>query len=333
MAVLHNVDFLEARPEERVARAEVENVARAVAASLEGHEVALVPVESDLSRLRARLLDFRPDCAFNLCESLANDGRLESAVPLILELMDIPFTGSPPEALGRAVEKHALNVTLRTHGVPAPPGQLLHGPDDRCELAFPLLVKPSREDGSIGISAKSVVRSQHELRAVVTEITSELRQPCLVEPFIEGREFAVSLLGWPEPEPMPLTEIDFSRLPPGAPHIVCYRAKWELESAECRGTVPRVDPALPDAAKARIRAAALGAFRIAGLRDYGRVDVRLSPDGTPWVIDVNPNCDLSPDAGFARAARAGGIEFPALVRRLLSMAISRSANAHERQTA
>ena len=332
IAILHNDDFLESRPHELLARADVEHVAHAVAAALEGHDVALLPVEADLSRLRRRLEEFRPDCAFNLCESLLNDGRLESAVPLVLELMDMPFTGSTADALGRAVEKHELNQLLRARGVPAPAGQLFTSADARCELPFPLMVKPAREDGSIGISARSLVRSEGELRGAVEEVLTVLRQPCLVEQYVDGREFAVSLLGGPEPDVLPLSEIDFSLLPPGAPRLVCYRAKWDLESAECKGTVPRTDPDLPDALRSRIRDAARAAFRIAGLRDYGRVDLRVSADGVPWVIDVNPNCDLSPDAGFARAARAAGIEFPQLVRRLVAMALQRAAPA-ARQTA
>jgi D-alanine-D-alanine ligase len=303
-----------------------------VAAALDGCEVELVPVEADLSKLRARLLELRPDCAFNLCESIANDGRLESAVPLVLELMDVPFTGSPPEALGRAVEKHSLNLLLRKLGIPAPAGQLMHSAAQPCQLPFPLIVKPSREDGSIGISPRSLVHDARSLRAAVDEVISALHQPCLVEQYVEGREFAVSLLGWPEPEALPITEIDFSLLPPGAPRLVCYRAKWEPSSPEFRGTVPRLDAPLPAPLASRIRDVAAGAFRAAGLRDYGRIDIRLSADGVPWVIDVNPNCDLAPDAGFARAARAGGVEYAALVRRLVSLAMVRAEQAQPRMT-
>ena len=330
--MLHNVDYEESRPHEKAARADVEQVPRAVAEALEGHDVELAPVEADLSRLRRRLVEFRPDCAFNLCESLANDARLESAVPLILELMDIPFTGSSADALGRAVEKHSLNQLLRQSGIPAPAGQLMSHPDQRCDLPFPLMVKPCREDGSIGITSRSVVHDPAELRARVSEVVALLRQPCLVEQYVDGREFAASLLGGPEPEVLPLSEMDFSQLPAGAPHVVCYSAKWEAASPECKGTTPRLDPDLPEPLKARLRTVAAAAFRTTGLRDYGRVDLRVSDDGMPWVIDVNPNCDLSPSAGYVRAARAAGIEFPQLVRRLVAMAMSRS-EAASRQTA
>src|SRR5260370_30722243 len=327
VAVLYNVDFHEAAPAHRAACAEVEGVARAVAAALEGNEVHLVPVEADLSLLRARLVALQPDCAFNLCESIANDGRLESAVPLVLELMEIPYTGSPPETLGRALEKHAVNRLLQQHGIPAPAGRLLTSPDQGCDLPFPLMVKPSREGGALGISSRSVVRDASGLRRAAAEVIAALRQPCLVEPYIDGREFAVSLLGEPRPEVLPLTEIDFSLLPQGAPRLVCYQAKWHEGSPEFIGTVPRVDPALPEPLTARIRGVASAAFRAARLRDYGRIDIRLSSDGIPWVIDVNPNCDLAPDAGFTRAAQAAGIEYPALIRRLVGFAMARALPA------
>src|SRR5207237_3856226 len=142
---------------------------------------------------RGRLVEIDPDCVFNLCESLVGDTRLESAVPLVLELLGFPFTGSPPEALSHALYKDRVKQRLLEAGVPTPASCVMSAPDDGCDLPFPLIVKPVREDGSVGITNKSVVHDEAELRAAVREVTTSLKQPCLVEQYIDGREFNVSL--------------------------------------------------------------------------------------------------------------------------------------------
>jgi D-alanine-D-alanine ligase len=190
-------------------------------------------------------------------------------------------------------------------------------------LPFPLIVKPVREDGSVGIWRSSVVGNAAELSRAVEEAIVKLRQPCLVEQFVDGREFNVALLGHPTPRVLPLSEIDFGGLPADAPRIVSYEAKWLSGSEDDLGTVPVLHPILPTAVAARVRRVATEAFRAVGVRDYGRVDVRLGSSGIPYVVDVNPNCDLSPNAGMARAAAAVGIEFGALVRLLVRYALRR----------
>lgn len=303
-------------------------VASAVAAALgsAGHEPHLVPVDGDLSSLRARLAELEPDCAFNLCESLAGDARLESAVPLLLELLGIPFTGSPPEVLSFALRKDRVKQRLEAAGIPTPAGRVMSRGDDPCDLPFPLIVKPVREDGSVGISNESVVRSREELARTVDAVSARLRQACLVEQFVDGREFNVAMLGHPTPRVLPLSEIDFSALPDGAPRIVSYDAKWTSGSVEDLGTVPVLHPQLPSPIAAKVRRAAADAFRAVGVRDYGRVDVRLSNAGVPYVVDVNPNCDLSPHAGMARAAAVVGIDYAALCGLLVRYALRRRAN-------
>lgn len=303
-------------------------VATAVAAALRsaGYDAHLVPVDGDLSSLRARLAELEPVCAFNLCESLAGDARLESAVPLVLELLGIPFTGSPPEVLSFALRKDRVKQRLEAAGIPTPAGRVMSRGDDPCDLPFPLIVKPVREDGSVGICNESVVHSREELARTVDAVSARLRQACLVEQFVDGREFNVAMLGHPTPRVLPLSEIDFTALPDGAPRIVSYDAKWTSGSAEDLGTVPVLHPQLPSAVAARVRRAAADAFRAVGVRDYGRVDVRLSSlstGGVPYVVDVNPNCDLSPHAGMARAAAGVGIDYAALCGLLVRYALRR----------
>jgi D-alanine-D-alanine ligase len=312
-------------------------VATGVAEALGEHgcEPHLVPVDGDLPALRDRLADLEPDCAFNLCESLVGDARLESAVPLVLELLGIPFTGSPPEVLSLALRKDRVKQRLEAAGIPTPPGRVLTRSDDwlpggspsgraaEGDLEFPLIVKPVREDGSVGICHGSVVRSAEELREAAARVIETLRQPCLVEQYIDGREFNVALLGHPTPRVLPLSEIDFSGLPADVPRIVSYDAKWASGSVDDLGTVPVLHPSLPSAVGARVRRVAAEAFRAVGVRDYGRVDLRLSQSGVPFVVDVNPNCDLAKHAGMARAASAVGIDYGALVGLLVRYALRR----------
>ncbi len=327
VAVLHNVDF-EAGPDGDpgyAARADVETVAQAIATTLsdDGHEAHRVPVDGDMHVLRGRLAEIEPDCAFNLCESLAGDARLETAVPLILELLNIPCTGSPPNALSNALYKDRVKKRLEAAGVPTPRARVMAGPDDPCDLSFPLIVKPVHEDGSAGITSKSVVHDERSLRERVAEVVAGFRQPCLVEEYIAGRELNVALFGFPTARVLPLQEIDFSQLPEHEPKIVSYEAKWEEGSVADRGTRPVLHPQLPAGQAARVRRVAVEAFRAVGMRDYGRVDVRLSAAGVPYVVDVNPNCDLSPHAGMARAAAAVGIDYPSLAKLLVRYALRR----------
>jgi D-alanine-D-alanine ligase len=328
VVVLYNVDYEDAGPETDpawAARAEVGHVATSVASALEesGYEAQLLPVDGDLSQLRSRLAEIEPDCAFNLCESLAGDARLESAVPLVLELSGVPFTGSPPEVLSFALRKDRVKQRLEAAGIPTPAGRVLTRATEGCDLAYPLIVKPVREDGSVGIWRTSVVYNADELARAVGVLLTTFRQPCLVEQFIDGREFNVALLGHPTPRVLPLSEIDFGALPAEAPRIVSYDAKWTSGSADDLGTVPVMHPLLPNAVAARVRRVAAEAFRAVGVRDYGRVDVRLSAQGIPFVVDVNPNCDLAPQAGMARAAAAVGIDFGALMRLVVRYALRR----------
>lgn len=332
VSVLYNIDYEDGRPDIDpgwAARAEVGHVAAGVAVALAdaGYEAHLVSVDGDLAGLRARLSDLRPDVAFNLCESLAGDARLESAVPLVLDLLGVPFTGSPPEVLSLALRKDRVKQRLQAAGISTPAACVMSHPDDACDLPMPLIVKPVREDGSVGITSASVVHDERALAEAVERVTSEYRQPALVEQFVDGRELNVALLGHPTARVLPLSEIDFGALPPGAPRIVSYDAKWSSGSPDDLGTVPVIHPEMPNAVAARVRRVAADAFRAVGVRDYGRVDVRLAHTGAPYVVDVNPNCDLSPNAGMARAAAAVGIEYGSLVALLVRYALRRKRMA------
>lgn len=334
--VLHNDDYLQLDPADPhyESRADVANVARQVAGALSarGHAAEIASVDvARIPSLLARLdpvRDDRPDLVFNLCESLDCDNRHEIVLPSLFDLAGVPYTGSGPFALGLAMRKDRTKDVLRARGVPTPASLCVESEESlpdclaRLELPFPLIVKPTREDASVGIHAGSVVRDRAALERAVRAVLVELRQPALVERFIDGREMYVSLLGNAPPRALPFHEIDFTGLPDELPRIVSYAGKWDTDSAEFIYTRPtrcRIEEPL----RAAVERAARDAFDALGLADYARIDVRLAPDGTPYVIDVNPNCDLGESAGFARAAGYGGLDYPSLVEEVCLAALAR----------
>jgi D-alanine-D-alanine ligase len=331
IVVAYNRDFegAEADPENK-AREDVENVADHLVGVLASHdlEVATLGVHDDVADTLAAIRAAAPDVVFNLCESICGDSRFEPLLPMLLEKDGIAFTGSGSFALSLALHKHKAKEILRARQVPTPEAALVSDPAQPLGLPFPLIVKPSREDASVGIYSESVVSTTEALRARIAHIVAQYRQPALVERYIEGREIYVSLLGRSdgEPEILPLHEIDFSALPPDRPRIVSFAGKWVETSVEYLGTKPVLCHLSPGEWE-RVAAAARGAFRALELRDYGRVDIRLADDGTPYVIDVNPNCDLSHEAGgFARAARAGALTYDDVVLRILDLALRRRSH-------
>jgi D-alanine-D-alanine ligase len=249
---------------------------------------------------------------------------------MLLERAGLAYTGSSPLTLGLAVHKHKAKDVLRGAGVPTPEAAVLTAPDvSPVTLPFPLIVKPVREDASVGITADSVVHDRAALERQVTFVLARYRQPALVERYIEGREIYVSMLGRADGgvQILPLYEIDFSEMPPGCPRIVSFDGKWVESSPEFRGTKPVPCEGLSPATLSRIAEVAETAFAAMELRDYARLDVRLAADGIPYVIDVNPNCDLSEGAGFARAARAAGLGYDDVVRRIVDLALQRRPHA------
>jgi D-alanine-D-alanine ligase len=332
--VVHNRDFEHSQADpENGSREDVRGTAEDVAGALArgGFVVDVLGVDEDLSAAMSAIGAFAPGAVFNLCESLSGDARFEPLLPLLLERAGIAYTGSPPLTLGLALHKQKAKALLRGAGVPTPDAVCLTAPDvSAVALPFPLIVKPSREDASVGISSQSVVHERADLERQVGAVITRYRQPALVERYIEGREIYVSMLGRRDGgiDLLPLHEIDFSEMPAGRPRIVSFAAKWDESSVEYRGTKPVPCAGLPDDAAERIAAVARAGFAAMELRDYGRLDLRLAADGTPYVIDVNPNCDLSEDAGgFARAGRAAGLGYDELIRRIADLALQRRTHA------
>jgi len=320
IAVLYNSDFdAEASATDVLS---VEASARAVTGALaeSGHQVELIGLDGlEVLGVIDGVRAAAPDIVFNLCESMAGDARNEPTLAGLLDLHGLPYTGADLLGLASCLHKQRTKEILTARGVATPPYRYLPDPasldaPSLDALDYPWFVKLVHEDASVGITEQNLVHSPTALRARAGELMRKHRQGVLAERFVDGREVNVTLLGnGPDLRVLPPHEIDFGAMPPGRPQIVSYAAKWDEAHVDYAGTkpVPLRDPSPP--LLSAIEAVARAAWDALGLRDYGRVDLRIDASGAPWVIDVNPNCDLSPDAGAARAAAAAGLNHVELI--------------------
>ncbi|MBI4699771.1 MAG: ATP-grasp domain-containing protein [Deltaproteobacteria bacterium] len=285
-----------------------------------GHRVERAAVQRDVRRFVARVRRFRPDVVFNLCEQVAGDATQEKNAAALFELARLRFTGNPSLALGLCQEKALAKRLLRTARLATPEFTVVPPGATIEDFDLPAMVKPARTDGSLGISARSVVKSRQALKDRVAYVHRRFAQPALVERFVAGREFQVALLGNHEPEVLAVAELSYAGLPRGVPRICSYSAKWRPLSAYYRFTKPVVPAHVRETLRRSMEQSALRAFKLLGLRGYARVDFRVGR-GQPKIIDINPNPDISPDAGMTRAAEHAGLSYDDLVERLVRLAL------------
>jgi D-alanine-D-alanine ligase len=293
-----------------------------------GFNPFVLSIENFSRDLIHTLSDISPKFVFNLCEEINGKCELEMCVAGLLEMMGISYTGSDPFALGLALNKFQVKQILRSAGIPSARGYLAfpgRKPSIPRGMRFPCIVKPARQDASLGINSESVCKTAEEVDKQVLYIHSIYQQEALVEEYLDGREFNVSVVGDKDPEVLAISEIDFSGLPEEEPKIVSYRAKWDEESVMYNSTVPICPANISKKLEARIKDAALRSYQCIGCRDYARVDMRTDTRGNPYVLEVNPNPDISPKAGFARAARAAGYTYSEMILRISHAAMERGA--------
>ena len=293
-----------------------------------GYRTSLFNIDGDVKRLINFIEVQRPDLIFNLCESLMGESLHEMHVAGIYELMNVPYTGSATLALGTCLNKVRTKEILRAYGIPTTQ-HIICTDVETClfndtRLHFPLIVKPIHEDASIGIENSSVVYDIQSLQKQVAYILKTFDEPALVEEYIEGRELNVAIIGNGQPTLLPISEIDFSKLPSGYPKIVTYNAKWVECTPEYNGTVGTCPAKLEPDVEYRVREVALQAYQIMDIRDYARVDIRLGASNIPYVLEINPNPDISCDAGFARSARTAGMTFDDMIVKIVEAALGRS---------
>jgi len=337
VTIVHNAVADDDAPDERDVLVQAEAIRAALCAL--GHEPGTLPCTLDLSEVKHRLTDLRPDLIFNIVESLDGKGRLIHVVPFLLDALNVPYTGACAEAMCLTSHKVLAKQRLAAAHLPTPPW-IGPWPDDLPNLpptapdpaGMPdgkWIVKSVWEHASIGLDETTPLLCDHAERAatLLRERAPRLGGACFAERFIDGREFNLALLAAPGgPQVLPPAEILFEGYADQALKIVGYRAKWDSDSYEFHHTPRRFDFPLEDAALlARLRDLALQCWRLFGLNGYARVDFRIDPAGRPWILEINANPCLSPDAGFAAALEAAGISYAGAVGRILSDARQRSA--------
>jgi D-alanine-D-alanine ligase len=284
-----------------------------------GHEVELLPVRYGDFRWLSRVR--RADLVFNLCEGINGYARFEDFVVGTLELTGVPFTGCRTWPTAVCHRKHVANTLLSSAGVPVPAFTLAQGNKAPAEFPLPAIVKPAAEDASVGIDNGAVCTSRRALKRRVAQMLEQFDE-VLVQEYVAGREFNVGFVG---KRMLPIAEIRFEDLPQGTWPIVSYAAKWIPGSPEDEGTVP-VCPAdlSPEVLQGIGQIARKAWEHMSEGEGYGRVDLRLSEDGQPYVLEVNPTPDLSSNAGLARMGRAFGWSYDDLVMQVVDEALMRS---------
>ena len=288
-----------------------------------GYQCSLFPLGDHLGNFFHWMEEIKPEVIINLCEGYKGIPQMEANVAAVFELMGIRFTGNTSKVLTLCQDKYKAKAILEAYGLPTAQSLLVTSCDQRIEMDFPLIVKPNSEDGSLGIGMNAVVFDKEELQKRVSEIINRYEQPALIEEYIEGREFNIAIYDDSNPKALPVSEIDFSGMPEGRPHICSYEAKWDEESLLFLRTPPICPSRIDSDLMERLQETALEAFLALDCRDYARIDFRVSDNGEIFILEVNPNPDISRSTGYARALAAAGIEYGDFWQRMIIKAMRR----------
>jgi D-alanine-D-alanine ligase len=288
-----------------------------------GHEALCVGVQSDLGVIRSAIDVFRPDVAFNLLEEFHGVGVYDQHVASYLELLRVPYTGCNPRGLTLARDKVLTKKILAWHRIRTP--DFAHFPAGRKvarprRLPFPLLVKSVSEESSTGIAQASIVHSDEKLIERVAFVHERLGGDALAEQYIEGREIYVGVIGHERLRVLPPWELSFEKLPPDTEPIATARVKWDASYQRKVGVKTGPAGELPEGLEPRLQSLCRRVYRALSLSGCARMDLRLAPDGTPWFLEANPNPNLEQDEDFALSASAAGLDYAALIERLLTLA-------------
>ena len=348
VAILHNAVPADAPPEDQDTLVQVEAVAHALARL--GHESTTLACTLDLAAMREKLLQQRPEVVFNLVESLAESDSLAYLPLAVLDAIELPYAGNRTEAQFLTAHKVFAKHRMLEAGLPTPawiehPCSTAAPGCEPCSIAAPgcdvsgcerhksqpraavpqWIVKGLWDQGSRGMDDDAVLKglSQAEVQERLARRTDQTGRPCFAEEYIEGREFNLAMLAdRTGPQALPPAEIDFAAYPPDKPRIVGHRAKWQPDSFEYHHTVRRFDfPQTDEPLLNRLRQCALRCWAVFQLRGWVRVDFRVDSAGRPWILEVNTNPCLSPDAGFAAAVARASLSFDEAIRRILEDAI------------
>lgn len=310
---------------ERLSEESVADMARQAQEAIQGlgYDVTVIPLQRSLLNFLGRVREVNPDALVNLCEGFYGRPQWEANVAGIFELLGLTFTGNASKTLAFCQNKHKAKAVLRSCDLPTAPARLVFAADEPVDLKFPVIVKPNAEDASLGITPESVVRDEESYRRQVLRVLENYRQPALVEPYIDGREFNVSVMEDGKATALPVSEIDFSAMPAGEPRICSYEAKWFEDHPLYQKTPPLCPAPIDDDLRQKLQGLAADAFRAMECRDYARVDFRMDNRGRIFILEVNPNPDISLNAGFARALGAAEVPYASFWGRMIQNALGR----------
>ncbi len=271
------------------------------------------------------------DMVFNVCERINNSSLLEPHAASILDTLQIPYTGSNPFTLALCIDKIRVKKLLAYHDIPTPQWDYAYSMDDEIddELKYPLIVKPGNTDNSIGITNDSVVTNKRQLIKQLEKIIIKLGRPALIEEYIEGDEYDVSIIGSDETDlrVLPLSRSIFDKMPKGYWHIYPFKAKWEDDDpVYSKIHVQRPPKNISKRLTALISEIALDTYNILDCHDYGRVEIRVDKNGNPYVLELNPNPSININDCVPACAEMVGMDYGDFLEDIIRMAIKRYKN-------
>jgi D-alanine-D-alanine ligase len=289
-----------------------------------GHESHKLGVSDDLGTLRQAILEWKPHVVFNLLEEFHSIALYDQHVVSYLELMRQPYTGCNPRGLLLAHDKFLSKQILSYHRIPTPRfaifpiGRKVRRPS---RLSFPLLVKSATEEASLGISQNSIVHSDEKLHERIRFIHEQIQTDALVEEYIEGREFYVGVIGNQRLQTFPVWELLFTKMPEDVPHIATRKVKWDMAYQKRHGIETRAAENLPPKVAETMMRLSKRVYRALHLTGYARMDFRVTEDGGVYVLEANPNPNLSFGEDFAESAEATGISYEDLLKRIVNLGL------------
>jgi len=290
----------------------------------DNYQVTMLELKHDPTVLWQELHRIKPDVVFNLFEGHLRDTETETYVAGLLQWSGFPFTGSPARTLALARAKHLTKQLLRGAGLPTADFFVVEElPVPPCPLNWPVIVKPATQDASVGLDQDSVVTNQFLLEQRVAYILETYGGPVLVEEYIDGREFNVAITELPDLETLPPSEIRFNQEHEGYWPILTYEGKWKPGTDEYDLTPPTYPAKISPRLIERLGDLAKRAYRLLGCRDYARVDFRVKPTGRPYILEVNPNPEISETAGFAGSLGSAEIGHREFILKLIRHALHR----------
>lgn len=290
------------------------------------HTVTMIEADDEVFE---KLRNNHPDIVFNIAEGRFGSSR-ESQIPAIVEMLNIPYTGSDPLTLGICLDKSRTKEILSYYHIPTPKFSVIHSLSEiqNEKIPLPAIVKPLFEGSSKGIFNSSFVQTPRALSAQVERIINEYRQPALVEEFLPGREFTVAMLGNGESlQVLPIVEINFDSLPKDVNPIYSFEAKWIWDEASNPLDIFTCPASVSTQLQKAIEKVCRDAFSVLRCRDWCRIDVRLDANGTPNIIELNPLPGILPNpeenSCFPKAARAAGLSYNEMINKVLDVALLR----------